>query len=349
MRKTLPWRTISCALAVLLLISGVSAKAWLRPPEDMFRLVTATEPTHDFGRVIQGEALRHEFALQNGWSHPIQVEKVWSSCSCATAQDIVGRVIEPGKALPLGITLNTAGTDGPRAGTVTIYYRGPGQLIPAWKSLSVRAEVGTDYQVRPSSVDFGVVRYDERVTRTIRLRPMLMHDVRVTRVDCDQPSVTANLVPHASTVGDAQIELAFRADWFDRSGPLAATVQIFTNSPRSPVASVFVRAYSLAAVEIEPSSVVVGANVIGPVTRTITIRGERPFRISAARAGSVGVDDAARETASEDRLTIRIPENDGERAINDMVEFDVQLRLPTGADEVRTARVPVHRLPKSER
>ncbi|HEX6277075.1 MAG TPA: DUF1573 domain-containing protein [Polyangiaceae bacterium] len=92
-----------------------------------------SQPQHDFGRVSQGDTLRHAFVTQNSSKAPVRVEDTPRVLGCAGVP--TPRVLEPGRAGTLEVTCH-ASVYGPLR--VALPIRANGRLVG---ELSLAAEV----------------------------------------------------------------------------------------------------------------------------------------------------------------------------------------------------------------
>jgi hypothetical protein len=345
------WTTAIAGGGVILLAAGVTVRAFFQPADELFRQVTAEPGFFDFGEVPQGQSLTHIFRLDNKWRNPIEVVKVQSSCGCTTVEEIVGRVVGPGQSLEVPVTLHSGDSDGERSGTITVYYREPGQSIPAYKSVRVLANVITDYWVRPTLLDFGIVEDVEPMTRLVRLRPNRLADVRITSVDTDHIAFSARQVEAPSGSGDLHVQVSFTPNKLWRSGSVNSVVRLHTASERVPTTIILAQAQFRAPVEVLPAAVVVGADVTGPVDREIRVTAHRPVRVVALRCPQLGITLEASGTvaAKEHRVRVGLPGQETGQGLNTEVQLEIDLLSATGVTEARTVTIPVHRLPPLER
>ncbi|MFA4888917.1 MAG: DUF1573 domain-containing protein [Candidatus Omnitrophota bacterium] len=65
----------------------------------------------DFGRVKEGEVLKHSFSLKNNSTKVLQIKSVHTSCGC-TASKAEKLILQPGEATSLGVEFNTKGFKG---------------------------------------------------------------------------------------------------------------------------------------------------------------------------------------------------------------------------------------------
>jgi hypothetical protein len=94
------------------------------------------------------------------------------------------------------------------------------------------------------------------------------------------------------------------------------------------------------ALEIEPASIVIGANAAGPIRRRIAINSRSPARITAIR--SRFPCEHGSEISTVHSVEVLIPEGVSGRPD---IRIDLELNPETGERECRTVTIPVFRLP----
>ncbi len=95
-------RTLVVALLVLIGL-GVTA---LGAPK-----ISVDQPQYNFGEVIAGIAVVHTFILTNTGDQPLVIKSVRTSCGCTTAA-LAKTTLNPGEAVNLAVTFDTAGYSG---------------------------------------------------------------------------------------------------------------------------------------------------------------------------------------------------------------------------------------------
>ncbi len=335
---------------LLLLAVSVSVYFWFRQEDEAYRLVTVEPPSFNFGEVAQGQHLTHAFQFRNDLKYPIKIVNIHSTCGCTTAGGVVGKVVEPGDSLEVPVTLNTGDSDGRRSGTITLFYRGPGQPIPAYKSVLVESQVMADYWVRPLVVDFGRIDDVQPVTRTVRLRPNRVTDIQIIKVETTHSALSARQIEAPAGTNELHVELTFSPTSLWRSGSVSSVVCLHTTSTHVPTTNVLVRAEFVAPVEVEPAAIVIGADVVGRVEREIQVSAHTVVRITEATCPHPGVrllpsTDAAREH----RIRVIFPDVEGSTGLNTEVRLAIEAATAGGVAETRALVVPMHRLPHNER
>lgn len=81
--------------------------------------VSFSETTFDFGKIKQGETVKHKFVITNTGTNPLILENVKPSCGC-TALDWPKDPIAPGKSGEIEAQFNSTGKSGAQLKNITI-------------------------------------------------------------------------------------------------------------------------------------------------------------------------------------------------------------------------------------
>lgn len=104
-------------------------------PEKLTTL-EAEHDTYDFGKIVQGDVVKHKFVIKNTGKNDLILENVKPSCGC-TALDWPKEPIAPGKTATIEAQFNSAGKMGPQVKNITITYNGEERI----KYLSFTGEI----------------------------------------------------------------------------------------------------------------------------------------------------------------------------------------------------------------
>jgi hypothetical protein len=77
------------------------------------------EDTHDFGQMIQGDAVSHTFPFENRGKADLEIKKVRPSCGC-TAGELNKKILKPGEKGEIKITFNSDRFHGPQKKSVKL-------------------------------------------------------------------------------------------------------------------------------------------------------------------------------------------------------------------------------------
>jgi hypothetical protein len=116
-------------------------------------LPKVAEAEHDFGRVMQGQKVMHEFAIQNSGDADLVLQRIAPSCGC-TAAAVSSTSIKPGASETIRVTFDTAGMYGSKTKTVSILTnaREKAEVVLKMKGSVVRGITTT-----PERIMFGEV------------------------------------------------------------------------------------------------------------------------------------------------------------------------------------------------
>jgi hypothetical protein len=348
-RRRLPYAgTALLVIGAVCVTAAFAARAAL--DDSIYRHVTLDRYRHDFGDVRQGTSLTSEFRLFNQLGSAIEITDVRSSCGCTTVNNILGQVVQPGRALAVVVSLNSGDTDGERASYLTIFFRDLRSKIAGYRMLYVGANVTTDYLVRPMLVDFGEVNTGHPVTRLIRLRPNRLKDVRILSIESNHPAVTARQVEGDLRDQDQHVEITFSAAKIPlHSGAISGTLWVLTNSELAPKTAVIVRAYYRPSCELVPQVIVIDSAVRGPIVREVSIRSSDAIKIL-----NVSVTDPAinfqilpTDGGGTHGIRVELPDTEKGRAINADLKIQFRKDADTSTEEARTLSVAIHRLTRN--
>lgn len=68
--------------------------------------------TWDFGRVREGEILKHDFVLKNESKDTLNIKDINTSCGC-TVSEVKQKVLLPGESTLIEVKFNSKGYSGP--------------------------------------------------------------------------------------------------------------------------------------------------------------------------------------------------------------------------------------------
>lgn len=223
---------------------------------------------HDFGEVAAGSRLTHRFTLSNSTGQTLEVVGVKSTCSCSTADGLVGVTVEPGARIEVPVTMRVAEDEDRQAGDISVYFRAGPAGIPAVRTVRVLATPRPEYRVEPRSrfIDFGV----SGAPRTVRLEPVLNRDARFVSATTSDARLTVRLADDGRAA-----EVAITGSGAT-SGDISAVVMLATNSPRLPTVPVYVQGECPKSVEVRPRAIVVPSDRAGVFECDLEVECARP-------------------------------------------------------------------------
>ena len=108
---------------------------------------------YDFGSVMQGQKVMHEFSVENAGDTDLVLQRIAPSCGC-TAAAVTSPTIKPGSSEKIRVTFDTAGMYGAKTKTVSVVTnsRDKPEFI-----LKLRGSVVRGLSAAPERVMFGEV------------------------------------------------------------------------------------------------------------------------------------------------------------------------------------------------
>ncbi len=99
--------------------SSLSQDQLAKAPDINFK-----DKNFDFGKLVQGDKVNHEFTFVNDGKSDLMIRKVHASCGC-TAAMTTSDMIRPGETGSIKVTFNSAGKLGTQNKTVTVITNDP--------------------------------------------------------------------------------------------------------------------------------------------------------------------------------------------------------------------------------
>ncbi|MFN5061256.1 MAG: DUF1573 domain-containing protein [Pseudomonadota bacterium] len=139
------------------------------------------EAEYDFGRVMQGHKVVHEFAIQNQGDADLLLQRISPSCGC-TAAAVSSSTVKPGGSEKIRVTFDTSGMYGGK--TKTVHVQTNDRQNPE-VTLKLRGAVVRGMNASPERIMFGEVSQgasEAMRTQEITLSPVEGMDWQVARV-----------------------------------------------------------------------------------------------------------------------------------------------------------------------
>ena len=258
--------------------SSAAAQNWA---EKMFEVTQ-----HDFGTVAKGAKTQFEFVLKNIYVEDVHIASVTSSCGCTTPSITkpLLKTYEKGSILAV---YNTHLFEGRKGATLTVTFDKP---YFAQVQLHVTGFIRRDVVLNPGAVDFGTVEQGTPAEVGIAVGYAGRSDWQVTAVKSENPYLKTRLVEHQRQFGQVVYHLFVRLDENAPPGRLNEHLMLVTNDPVSPNVPVPVYGTVQSGVTV-PSTLFMGVLEPGQkVTKSLVIRGTKPFRILSITADGEGLE-----------------------------------------------------------
>ena len=155
-------------------------------------------PVFDFGKVFQGEKVRHTFSFTNAGDETLKIDRVRSSCGC-TAALLSEKSILPGEKGEVQTNFDSARFRG--AVSKTIYLYSNDQVRPTMQ-LHVKGKVMEIVAVEPAQVNFGEVSAGKTVSAKVVLRNQGGKPLTLGKPNTTAVELVAKTLPASFADGD---------------------------------------------------------------------------------------------------------------------------------------------------
>lgn len=201
--------------------------------------ITVEKPEHNFGEILEGQIVSHNFEIINTGDAELKIDKVQASCGCTAAQP-TKKLLKPGEKTNIHVEFDSSNRMGIQQKYVYVFSNDPTtpQLRLSFSALIVEKISNPTGKVpklilEKNQIEFGNVEEGKIATAKISFRNngngiLEIRDVKST-CDCTAALLSSKKLEPGQS-GTLRIEL----DTADRSGKLTRTVSLLTNDPSQP-------------------------------------------------------------------------------------------------------------------
>ena len=181
------------AIVALLLAARAQAAATPSPvPNGPQPRIQAVSPVYDFGQVVEGTPVKHEFTIKNTGQADLIIGQVQSSCGCTVAQSNKKR-LAPGEETQLPVTFDTSHERGHASRRIDVYTNDPGTPDLA---LNVQGVIKVESEATPPELAFDNVKHGTAQTREVAITYHgKAKDFRITKVDNSNSNIAVTQEP----------------------------------------------------------------------------------------------------------------------------------------------------------
>ena len=196
-------------------------------------------PRYNFGKVLAGTIIRHDFTFTNAGSRTLEISSVEPSCECVTVEDW-SRTVEPGQTGRIRAKMDTSKVGTGlllRAVTFSSNTAEKQQGVMLFGEVWNEIDVETD-GIALEEVVLHVGADQTNASRVLSLTNHLDAPVEVLRVTADKPDAFAGLAL-AVSLKTNQVGTSYQVE-VDAAVPLeihhsTGQIQILTSSTNKPV------------------------------------------------------------------------------------------------------------------
>ncbi len=242
---------------------------------------------HDFGTLVRGEKAEHVFMLRNNLAESIHIVGIRLSCGCARVPiPDEQRTIHPGTSVPILVVLDTSSLAGARSTTVCLAFDKPS---PGEIRLHLNTYVRSDVRVQPGAVEFGAIRREASVEKTLQVSSSGRYSWGIVEVK-SHPHVTCQVIETRRDWNQVSYRVQVRLGPEAPPGYFRGQVTLVTNEPQNREIAVPIEAHVLADLSVSPATLFLGVVAPGEeVSRQLVVRASRPFAIRDVKADGTGI------------------------------------------------------------
>jgi len=265
-------KSLFTLLFLLLAASPAVAQEWARK---MFETTS-----HNFGAIARGAKAEYEFVLSNIYIEDVHIAGVRSSCGCSRAS-IKKPLVKTYEKGAIVASINTRAFYGSKGATITVTLDKP---FYAEVQLHVQSYIRTDVVLHPGSVVLGTIEEGTPLEKKLAINYAGRDDWQILEVRSDNPHIAGEVVETSRGGGQVSYELVVRIDGSLPLGYVHDHLLLITNDRNATQVPVLVEGRVASAITVSPSSLFMGVVEPGQrVTKTLVVRGKKPFRIVSVK------------------------------------------------------------------
>ena len=223
-------------IAFLFLIFASLAYSQLVGPK-----IVVQSPNHNFGDIVQGEKVQHNFVVANTGGDKLVITNVRASCGCTAALPDK-KELAPGESTNIKVEFNSTGRVGKQDKTVyvtsndkenpEIQLKFTGNVVKK-ETANVKTSSGPSLDVPKTQYNFGQVIEGKVVDHIFTFKnngdaPLTISEVK-TSCGC-----TAALLSKKELAPGEEGELKVELNTANRSGRMSRNITIISNDPKEP-------------------------------------------------------------------------------------------------------------------
>jgi len=134
-------------LSALVLLANliIVAAAWAAPE------LTVEQGTYDFGTIVQGKKVQHDFVFRNSGDAPLQIKQVSAACGCTAAKPSSSFIL-PGRSAEMEVIFDSANFFGKVQKSVTMTTNAG--KMPSY-TFNMVGNITEELQVTPRQLNLG--------------------------------------------------------------------------------------------------------------------------------------------------------------------------------------------------
>jgi len=214
-----------------------------------FAAIEVPEPGFDFGEILEGAEVNHDFTVKNTGTSPLRIENIVTNCECIKTE--YDSEVQPGKEGKISIKIDSRGYEGGFLKFITVAINDP---IQPQLRLTLQGKVQPLVSLQPGNlVSFDGVfgRIEEKA---IDLKATTVKVFRITRTESDISNKISYELETISEGKHYRLKVKNKA----ADGVYNGFIKLFTDLPEKPEISIAVKGSIKDIISVLPPRVMIG-------------------------------------------------------------------------------------------
>lgn len=221
---------------VLLILTSVSFAQKMGPK------ITAPEPKFDFGNILEGQRVSHEFVVQNDGDEVLEIRKINASCGCTAARPDKDR-LAPGESTKIKVHFDSSNREGKQVKYVYVMTNDKANPQIRLEFTAFIEERGVSDTksinsgrliITPTKYDFGTIKEGSVVSVNIFMKNVGKENVEIKSInnscDCITYDLSSKIIkPNENAVMKIILDTKNRSGKFTRTVTISATDSVEPN------------------------------------------------------------------------------------------------------------------------
>ncbi len=231
--------------------------------------------SHDFGPVARGSKAQFRFQIKNIYEEDVHISDVHSSCNCTTPQ-LSKHDLKTYETAEIVADFNTREYLGNRSATIRVTFDKP---FHAEVQLHVTGFIRSDVVLQPGSLDWGTIDLGTPAEKRLQVTYAGREDWQIVDVKTADPHFEVEIKELGRTPGKVAYELLVRLTPDAPVGYIKDQLILVTNDARAGELPVDMQGRVVPDISINPTMFLGAVQPGHKVTKSLVVRGKRPFRI----------------------------------------------------------------------
>jgi hypothetical protein len=266
-------------MAASILLSVFAHVAMAQPWADK---LFGEQTSHDFGTVARATQCEHVFPMQNVYKEAIHIAGVRASCGCAVPR-VLKPTLQTWEKGGIAVNFNTRSFLGERKAMITVTIDQP---YYAEVQLTVTGFIRGDVVFDPGTVNFESIPLGKGATQTVNVSYAGRSDWQIVDVRSANTNLVVEPVETQRRDGRVEYQLKVHVKSETPAGFFSDQMVLVTNDSDQQQIPLRVEGNVLSELTVSPASLALGVVRRGEtVTRSLVVRGSKPFRVLRVACG----------------------------------------------------------------